>query len=95
MNHRPLFNNIIVKPIIVEEQRSFGGIILTNAPVDKTRCKVIAIGPGKTLDNGTVIPVPFAVGDTVILSDELGTVFIHEREEYYIADASKVVAVVE
>lgn len=38
----------------------------TDAPNEALRLRVIEVGPGRTLDNGTVIPVPLKVGDEVL-----------------------------
>lgn len=94
MNIKPLFNNIIVKPIIVDEVRSEFGIVLANAPVDKTRCEVVAVGPGKPLDNGDVVSPAVKVGDTVIVPETAGHPVMDGREEYFIVDASKIVGVI-
>lgn len=56
--------------IVVEliEDSNYGGIELPDnmEKPDYARCKVVAIGSGRTLENGTVIPVPLEIGDEVV-----------------------------
>ena len=57
MKIRPLGDRVIVKRVETEE-KSDGGIILTGSAVKKsTRGTVVAVGPGRTLDDGKVVPV--------------------------------------
>ena len=56
MNIRPLHDRVIIKREEVET-RSAGGIVLTGSAATKsTRAKVLAVGKGRILENGTVQP---------------------------------------
>ena len=64
---RPLHDNLLVKPIS-DEQATKAGIILPDT-VNKERPEkgqVVAVGSGKTLDNGTKTELSVKVGDTVL-----------------------------
>ena len=67
----PLYDRVIVKPF-EEEQKSSGGILLGSATVKSTRGKVVAVGKGRVLDNGTFAPMSVKVGDTVVYNEGYG-----------------------
>ena len=67
----PLYDRVIVKPF-EEEQKSSGGILLGSAAVKSTRGKVVAVGEGRVLDNGTFAPMSVKVGDTVVYNEGYG-----------------------
>lgn len=69
----PLYDRVIVRPFEVET-KSEGGIVLTGSATEKsTRGKVLAVGNGRILDNGTIAPMSVKVGDTVIYNEGYGT----------------------
>lgn len=65
LEFEPLWDGIIVEPII--EERSSGGLILVKgAGVDDIqRGKVVGIGPGIYKENGVFVPVPLSLGDVI------------------------------
>ncbi len=67
----PLYDRVIVKPV-EEEAKSSGGILLGSAAEKVTRGKVIAVGKGRVLDNGSVAPLSVKEGDTVIYNEGYG-----------------------
>ena len=69
----PLYDRVIVRPFAVET-KSEGGIVLTGSATEKsTRGKVLAVGNGRILDNGSIAPMSVKVGDTVIYNEGYGT----------------------
>lgn len=69
MNIRPLHDRVIVERKEVES-KSAGGIVLTGSAAEKsTRGVVLAVGKGRILENGTVLPLDVKVGDTVIFAE--------------------------
>mgnify|MGYP001593033004 FL=1 len=63
---RPTFNRLIVRSIINEDRRFPSGLIVPPTVKDRsTRGVVIAVGPGKRLDDGTYVAMPFKIGDIV------------------------------
>lgn len=91
---RPLGDRIVVQPGEPEEVTK-GGIILPDKAQKKPReGKVVAVGPGKLLDDGRRAPIGVEVGDTVIYSEFAGTeVRLKSGDEYVILDTDSVLAV--
>jgi chaperonin GroES len=66
VNIRPLDDRVVVKPEEAEEKTA-GGIVLPDSAKEKPqRGTVVAVGPGKLLDNGNRGTLSVAVGDVVI-----------------------------
>ncbi|MCQ6453715.1 co-chaperone GroES, partial [Vibrio parahaemolyticus] len=56
------------------ESKSAGGIVLSGSAAEKsTRGVVLAVGKGRILENGSVLPLYLIVGYTVIFADVYGT----------------------
>ena len=69
----PLDDRVVVTPVEAEE-RTAGGIVLPDSAKEKPqRGHVVALGPGKLLDNGTRAPLSLAVGDEVIYGKYSGS----------------------
>ncbi|MDP8079337.1 co-chaperone GroES [Phocoenobacter skyensis] len=96
MNIRPLHDKVILKREEVET-KSAGGIVLTGSAAEKsTRGKVIAVGTGRLLDNGSVHPMHVKVGDVVIFSDSYSTKSEKiDGEEVLILSEDDILAIVE
>ena len=63
MKFRPLADRVLVKRTD-EEQTSEGGIVLPGSAAEKpSQGEVVAVGPGKTSDNGDVQPISISEGD--------------------------------
>jgi len=72
MSIRPLHDRVIVKRF-EEETTTPGGIVLPGSAAEKpSQGKVIAVGNGKQLDNGTVRALEVKVGDTVLFGKYAG-----------------------
>ena len=71
---RPLHDRVVVRPM-EEEKKSAGGIVIpdTAATEKPMQGEIIAIGPGKTLDNGDVRALTVKVGDRVLFGKYSGT----------------------
>lgn len=70
---KPLDDRVVVQPL-EEEETTPGGIVLPDTAKEKPqRGRVIAVGPGKLLDNGERAPMSVAVGDEVIYGKYAGT----------------------
>jgi len=84
MNVRPLSDRVLVKRL-QEEETTKGGIIIPDTAKEKPQQgKVVAIGDGKLLDNGTRITPAVKVGETVLFGKYAGTEIKIEGEEYLI-----------
>ncbi|MDE2128022.1 MAG: co-chaperone GroES [Armatimonadetes bacterium] len=92
---KPLNDRIVVKTVDAEEKTA-GGIILPDSAQEKpTEAEVIAVGPGKTLDSGKVVPVDVKVGDRIIYAKYGGTEIKLGKDEYVILRQDDVLAVKE
>jgi chaperonin GroES len=70
---RPLDDRVVVEPVEAES-RTAGGIVLPDTAKEKPqRGKVLAVGPGKLLDNGQRGQLSVSVGDQVIYGKYGGT----------------------
>lgn len=92
---RPLGDRLIVQRLEQEETLK-GGIILPDAAKKKQEmAKVIAIGNGKTTDEGKVLPMPVKLGDTVLMDKYSGQEVSIDDEEYIVLRADDVIAIIE
>jgi len=93
---RPLHDRVIVKRQ-EQETKSAGGIVLTGSAAEKsTRGEVIAVGNGRTLENGDVRALDVKVGDTVVFNDGYGVkVEKLDGEEVLIMSEADILAIVE
>ncbi|QIM63523.1 co-chaperone GroES [Pasteurellaceae bacterium Orientalotternb1] len=95
MNIRPLHDKVILKREEVET-KSAGGIVLTGSAAQKsTRGKVLAVGNGRTLDNGTLLPLNVKVGDVVIFNEFGVKAEKIDGEEVLILSEDNILAIVE
>ncbi|NLM94789.1 MAG: co-chaperone GroES [Firmicutes bacterium] len=92
---KPLADRVVVK-VVEEEERTRGGIVLPDTAKEKPQQgEVIAVGPGRVLDNGERVPVDVKKGDMVIFAKYGGTEVKVEGEEYLILRESDILAVLE
>ena len=92
---RPLSTKIVVTQS-EEEEKSAGGILLPDAAKKKpTEGRVTAVGSGRILDDGKVVPLAVKVGDVVVYSRYGGTEVKLEGKDYVILDEDQVYAVKE
>ena len=88
----PLADRVVVKPISREEVTK-GGIVLPDTAKEKPQeGEVVAVGAGRTGDDGKRIPMEVAVGDTVIYAKYAGTEWKYEDEDYLILRESDIQA---
>jgi len=92
---RPLRDKVVVKPS-EEEEKTAGGILLPDSAKKKPQeGKVVSVGSGRLLDDGTVRPLTVKVGDTVIYSKYGGTEVTLEGQDYVILDEDQIFAIKE
>ena len=93
MQLKPLGDRVVVKAIEAEE-KTRGGIILPDTAKDKPQeGEVIAVGPGRVLDNGNRVAPEVKVGDRVIYSKYGGTEVKVDDEEYLVVRESDLLAI--
>ncbi|MBI4746141.1 MAG: co-chaperone GroES [Deltaproteobacteria bacterium] len=95
MKIRPLQDRIIVKRV-KEEEKTKGGIIIPETAKEKpSEGEIVAVGKGKVLENGTVLPLDVKVGDRILFSRYGGTEVKIEGEEHLIMREDDILGVVE
>ena len=96
MQLKPLHDNVIVKALS-EEKKTATGIILPDT-VDKERPEqgeVIAVGPGKLLENGNRSVMSVQVGDRVVFKKYSPDEVKIKNEEYLVVNESEIIATLE
>ena len=95
LNVKPLGDRILVEPIEEKETKK-GGIIIPDTAKEKpTESLVIALGTGKTDDNGKKVPFEVKNGDRVLVSKYGGTEIKLNDKDYKIFSADDILAVIE
>ena len=95
MNVKPLEDRIVVLPNEAETTTVSGLVIPDTAKEKPQQGTVQAVGPGRTLDNGTVAPLSIKVGDTVLYSKYGGTEVTIAGQDLLILASRDVLAVIE
>ena len=95
MKIRPLHDRVILKRM-EEETTSAGGIVIPDTAAEKPmRGEVIAIGKGKRLDSGDVVPLDVKVGDTVLFGKYSGTEVKVNGEDLLVMREEDIMGVIE
>ena len=95
MKLRPLNDRVIIKRL-EEEEKTVGGIIIPDTAKEKPQqAKVIAVGKGRTLDNGQVIPLTVKEGDRVLFGKYAGTEIKIDGDEHLIMREDDILAIVQ
>lgn len=93
LNYKPLGDRVIVEPQS-SEQTTKSGIVLPDSAKEKPQTgRVLAVGQGRTTDEGKVIPVTVKEGDIVIYAKYGGTELKVDGTEYLIIRESDILAV--
>ena len=93
LKYKPLNDRVIVEPQTAE-QTTKSGIVLPDSAKEKPQTgTVIAVGAGKTTDEGKTIPMTLKEGDIVIYPTYGPTEFKIDGTEYLIIRESDVLAV--
>ena len=90
---KPLADRVVVEPAEAEEV-SAGGIILPDTAQEKPRQgKIVAVGPGKVSDSGTLVEPTLKTGDSVLYGKYSGTEVTIDGTEYSIMRESDILAI--
>lgn len=91
-NLRPLDDRVVVKPLEAEAMTA-GGILLPDTAKEKPqRGTIVAVGPGKMMENGERSALSVAIGDEVIYGKYSGSDIEIAGEEFKIIRESDVLA---
>tara|TARA_B100002051_G_scaffold48237_1_gene42916 strand:- start:9429 stop:9713 length:285 start_codon:yes stop_codon:yes gene_type:complete len=92
MKLNPLADRVVLKAQEAEEKTA-SGIILPDTAKEKPQMgKVVAVGPGKTNNEGNIIPMTLKNGDTVLYGKYSGTEINVEGEDLLIMRESDILA---
>jgi len=95
MNIRPLHDRVVVRRL-EEERTSAGGIVIPDTAAEKpARGEVIAIGPGKMIDSGDVIPLAVQSGQKVLFGKYAGTEIKLNGDDYIVMREDDIMGVIE
>ncbi|MEQ8408956.1 MAG: co-chaperone GroES [Gammaproteobacteria bacterium] len=95
MNIRPLQDRVVVRRM-EEETTTAGGIVLPGSATEKpAQGEVVAVGPGKRLENGDTQPIDLKVGDVVVFGKYSSNTVKVGEEELLILSESEIFGVIE
>lgn len=92
---KPLGDRLVVKQLPSEEVTKSGIVLPDTAKEKPQQAEVIAVGPGRVLDNGQRQPMDVKAGDKVLYSKYAGNEVKLDGEEYLILREIDVLAVIE
>src|SRR6188472_3746429 len=93
MKVRPLHDYVILKRV-EEKETVRGGIIIPDSAKEKPQeGEVIAVGAGKRLENGTLIPIEVKEGDRVLFGKYSGTEIKLDGEDFLMVRESEILGV--
>ena len=95
LNIRPLYDRVVVRRI-EEKETIQGGIIIPDTAKEKPQeAEVMAIGNGKRLDDGKLVPLEVKAGDRILFGKYSGSDIKIEGEEYLILREDEILGVLE
>ena len=95
MKLRPLSDRVVVKPLPREEVTKSGIVLPDTAREKPQEGEVIAVGPGRVLDNGNRVQMELKVGQSVLYAKYAGTEFKVDGKKLLILKESDLLAIVE
>ncbi len=94
MNLKPIGDKVIVE-VLDAEEKTKGGIVLPDTAKEKPQQgKVIAVGNGKTLATGKLVPPTVKPGDRIIFGKYTGNEVEVGDSEYLIVNEEDILAIV-
>ena len=95
MKIRPLHDRVIVKRL-ESETKTAGGIVIPDSAAEKpVQGKIVAVGKGKILEDGTVRPLDVKVGDKILFGKYSGTEVKVDGDELLVMREEDAMAVIE
>ncbi|MBF2053513.1 MAG: co-chaperone GroES [Candidatus Sericytochromatia bacterium] len=92
---KPLGDRVVVK-IVEQEEKTSGGILLPSTAKEKPQeAEVLAVGPGKLLDDGKRSQMEVREGDRVVFAKYAGTEIKAQGEEVLVISEKDILAIVE
>jgi chaperonin GroES len=95
MNIRPLYDRIVVKRIEKDVEK-VGGLFIPDSAKEKPQeGEVAAVGKGKRLEDGSVVPLDVKVGDKILFGKYSGSDIKMDGNEYLIMREDEVLGIID
>ena len=99
MQLRPLYDKIVVEIADKQEMKSETGLTYTkNMSLSNNTTmagKVVAVGSGRLMSDGTIVPLKVSVGDIVIFSKMQGESYNDGKKDYTIISEAHILSILE
>ena len=93
MRVQPLRDRVLIKRI-EERETVKGGIIIPDTAKEKSQeGEVVAVGAGRMLDNGSIVPLEVGEGDRILLGKYSGTEIKVEDQDYVILREDEIIGI--
>ena len=95
MNIRPLYDRIVVRRI-EEQETKVGGLFIPDSAKEKPQeGEVVAVGKGKRMEDGKIVPLDVQAGDRILFGKYSGSEIRIDGEELLIMREDEVLGVLE
>jgi len=94
MNLKPLADRVVIRALEAEEKTAGGLYIPDTAKEKPQQGEIVAVGPGKTSDDGTVIKMEVKVGDKVLYGKYSGTEVTVAGEDFLMMRENDIFAII-
>ncbi len=95
MKIRPLYDRIVVKRIDEKETTRSGIIIPDSAKEKPQEAEVVAVGKGKRLEDGKIVPMEVKAGDRILFGKYSGNEITLDGEDYLIMREDDVLGILD
>ena len=96
MNIRPLYDRLVVKRIEGQDEKTASGLIIPDSAKEKPQeGEVVAVGKGKRLEDGKVVPLDVQPGDRILFGKYSGNDIKLDGEEYLIMREDEVLGILD
>ena len=92
---KPLGDRLVVKPSAREEMTKSGIVLPDTVKERPQEGTILAVGPGRTLDDGSREPIEVSVGEKILFQKYAGSEFKLDDEELLILSQKDVLAVIQ
>ena len=96
MKIRPLYDRIVVKRIETEAEKTHGGLYIPDSAKEKPQeGEVVAVGKGKRLEDGKVVPLDVQPGDRILFGKYSGSEIKLDGDDYMIMREDEVLGILD
>lgn len=95
MKLKPLHDNVVVKPMSADEVTKSGIVLPETSKERPERGEVVAIGPGKRMENGEVAPMGVKIGDKVMFKKYSPDEIKIDNQELLLLSENDILAILE